>query len=65
MPFTGIASPEQLAVLRRALDEHCLEIGTEDDLVRELIAARIIVLFSSGVSTLEGLKHALGQDRRM
>ena len=59
MPFTGIANPEQLAVLSRALDEYCHARGITDELGRDNAASMVMSVFSSGSSTLEELKAAL------
>lgn len=64
MHASGAANPVELAMMRRALDDHCLEFGIEgESLVRESLASRILFLFASGISTLDELKNALRQDR--
>ena len=65
MPFNGTANPEQVALLRSALNEYCTEIGvdTAEILVRDKSARRVLYLFQNGVSSLEELKQALRSDR--
>ncbi len=65
MIFQGTANPAQLALLRKALNEHCAEVGihTSDSTNRDMIAGRIFCLFESGVNSLEVLKRALKADQ--
>jgi hypothetical protein len=59
MPFTGIADPEQLAMLRQALEEYCRARGITDQQGRDKAALLVMSIFRSGSSTLEELKAAL------
>lgn len=60
MPFTGIAYPEQLAVLTKALDSHCTEFGIEPKSPAYFNAGRLaVILFESGVTAPEDLVAAL------
>ena len=67
MPLNGSANPEQLALLRNALNECCTEIGvdTAEILVRDKSARRALYFFQSGVSSVDELKQALRSDRLM
>ena len=64
MPFRGVFDPDELAVLSQTLEEHCAEngIGPEHD-DRELIALRLIGLYTSGITTVDELKLILRKDR--
>jgi hypothetical protein len=58
--FTGIADPDQLAVLTMAVDEHCREIGIDpasDE--RAEIAHLVMTLFRNGASTPQEFRSAL------
>jgi hypothetical protein len=60
MPFSGIACPEELRVLRQALRAYCQEAGIEPGTAAHEDAAWLVMtLFSSGVSTPEELSSAL------
>ncbi len=65
MSFKGTANPEQLALLRTALSEHCTEFGIDasNATLRDSIAERMFFLFQSGANSLEELKLALRGDR--
>lgn len=66
MPFRGTADPKQLAMLKRVLEEHCVEAGIADgSMLKDGLAMRILYLFQNGVSNLEALKEALRQDRAL
>lgn len=59
MPFTGIANPEQLAVLRGAVDEYCGVRGIVESARREDVAAVVLALYSSGTQTSEAIMAGL------
>ena len=59
MQFKGIADPEQLGVLRQALDQYCLahDITRGDE--RHHIATLIVRLFGRGLSSVDEIVPAL------
>ncbi len=60
MHSLGIADPDQLAILTKAVDEHCREAGidpTSEE--RDAIAGLVMTLFSNGKSTAAELRSAL------
>ena len=59
MQFKGIADPEQLGVLRKALDQYCLahDITRGDE--RHHIATLIVRLFGRGLSSVDEIIPAL------
>ncbi len=59
MPFTGIANPEQLAVLRGAVDEYCGVRGIMEAAQRDDVAAAVLALYSSGTQTSEAIMASL------
>jgi len=60
MPFTGIANPEQLALLRKALDEYCQSASIDPRTPAHEDAVYLVMeLFRGGVATAEELKAAL------
>lgn len=60
MPFRNIVNPDELALLRQILDEHCAENGVgTDDPEREHIAFRIMTLVNSGIAAGPELKRHL------
>jgi hypothetical protein len=62
MPYSNsIASPEQLAVLRAAVNNHCDLRNITDPVERENIAYLVMALFNDGSTTLEGLTVALAK----
>ncbi|MER8477453.1 hypothetical protein NKG95_28300 [Mesorhizobium sp. M1423] len=64
MSMHGAATPAELSVLRKALDDCCRELGVADDSpVRERLAARIMSLFNEGALSAD-LKEALAADRQ-
>ncbi len=67
MSFSVPASPEQLALLRTVLNEHCIEFGIDANhsTMRDTIASRILSLFENGVNGLEELKLKLKEDGRI
>lgn len=66
MTFRGTADPTQLATMKQALEEHCLEFGIAiDSPLKVDLAGRILFLFQSGVTSLPALQDMLRQDRRM
>ena len=60
----GIAHPEQLTALTKALEDYCREARIEPG-TQEYDHARHMVwmLFESGVETPEGLRHGLCRNR--
>ena len=59
MPVSGIAEPEQLAVLTAVLDEICMAAGIEPDSPeREDAALLLIRLYWDGHRTAGGLMSA-------
>ena len=66
MTCYGVANPIELSVLRQILDDHCREVGAEEDSpLREVFAARIMALFLSGTHGLQQIKEALRKDWAM
>ncbi|PWV97717.1 hypothetical protein DFR52_106242 [Hoeflea marina] len=67
MPFRNIANPDQLALLRRTLEELCVEFGVsaQDGETRDEIARRIVFLFERGMSGVEEMKQRLREDRQL
>jgi hypothetical protein len=59
MQFNGIAEPEQLGVLRQALDQYCLEHDITRDDDRDHIASLIIRLFGRGLTSVDEILPAL------
>jgi hypothetical protein len=60
MPFSGIADPEQLAVLIATLDDICLDAGIEEQSPERKDTANLIAhLYRNGYHTAEQLKAAL------
>lgn len=59
MPFSGVVDAEQLAMLTKALNEHCIERGVQSEQERENIAYRVMALFVAGATSAEALKAAL------
>ncbi len=59
MPFTGIANPEQLAILRCAVDDYCGVRGIVEAARREDVAAVVLALYSSGTQTSEAIMAGL------
>ena len=57
------ASPEQLAMLAKALEELGSHLPPGDP-ERDNLAAQIMSLFENGANTLEDIKQALGQADR-
>ncbi len=66
MSFGNIANPEQLALLRQALAEHCTELGIDprDKATRETIAVCLLLLFYHGATTLDALRRTPQVDWR-
>jgi SpoU rRNA methylase family enzyme len=65
MPFRSITDPEQLAELTELLDALCRDFGIEEkDPQREVIARRIMVLFSTGGFSLEKIEQSIRVDRK-
>lgn len=48
MLFNGIADSEQMAILTKALNDHCLAFGISDESEREMIAVLVMSLFNNG-----------------
>ena len=59
MQFKGIADPEQLGVLRQALDEYCPAHDITLDDERDHIASLIVRLFGRGLSSVDEIIPAL------
>jgi hypothetical protein len=69
MPFTGICSPEQLAVLTKAMDNYCAKHGiARPSHQREDVGYAVLTLFMKGAETAEeleaGLEAVLADDDR-
>ena len=63
MEFLGIAHPEQLEVLSRALGEYCRTANIERGTVEHESAAGLVMeLFKSGVATADELANALSKE---
>lgn len=66
MPFTGIASPEDLSVLTKALQSYCSEVDIEPNSPAYYNAGRLtIIFFESGIATSEELAAALRKGARV
>lgn len=67
MIFQGTVDPEELALLRAALNDHCAEFGVDqsDMTARETVAGRVFSLFKNGVGTLEEFKLMLRNQRQL
>jgi hypothetical protein len=66
MRVQATANSIELSVLRQVLDDHCREIGIEENSsIRNHLATRIMTLFMSGIHGLEQMKEALQKDRAM
>ncbi|WP_457939327.1 hypothetical protein [Mesorhizobium sp. 10J20-29] len=64
MRSAGTANPVELAMLRRVLDDYCLEYRIEgDDDAKATLSARIFILFSSGVTGFDELRQALRDEQ--
>jgi ABC-type amino acid transport system permease subunit len=59
MLFNGIADSEQMAILTKALNDHCLAFGISDESEREMIAVLVMSLFNNGAISAEELKAGL------
>jgi hypothetical protein len=60
MPFNGIYSPEQLAVLSKILDDYCQNSGIERSSPDHEDASYLLMaLFEKGAQTAEELQAAL------
>ncbi len=59
MLLNGIADSEQMAILTKAMNDHCLAFGISDESEREMIAVLVMSLFNNGATTAEGLKAGL------
>ncbi|TKB29698.1 MAG: hypothetical protein E5W81_33695 [Mesorhizobium sp.] len=60
MSLQGTACPADLAMLTKALDDRCRELGLADgDPGREVLGRRVMDLFASGQLSAEDLKLAL------
>ena len=64
MTYNGLVEPEQLAVLSKVLDEHCLSKGISDELGRKVIATRLVFFLMKGINTAEELRSALNDKSR-
>ncbi|UVK47535.1 hypothetical protein BPNPMPFG_003321 [Mesorhizobium sp. AR07] len=53
MLFTGIADSEQLTILTKALNDHCLACGIANESEREMIAMLVMSLFNNGATSAE------------
>ena len=58
-PFTGIANPEELAIMTEAFEAYCLQHSIVDKHVRTDTAQIVIFLFQGGANTVDELKVAL------
>lgn len=54
-----MADPEQLAVLSKVFEAYCQSHDLTRDADREAAAMRVVALFNSGITTVEGLTEAL------
>ena len=60
MPEPDIVTPTELSLLRQILDDHCQEVGIDENSpIRDAVAARIMTLYSNGICDLEEIKDAL------
>ena len=61
-----IVTATELSVLRQVLDDHCQEVGIDENSpVRDAVAARIMTLYRNGICHVEHIKDALRKDRDM
>jgi len=58
MPFRTVADPQELAILRAAFADLCIElnIAADDEPAKTELATDILWYFQSGVTNLEELK---------
>ena len=64
MSFIGYADPAQLKLLSQALSEYCRANGIEENTASYDEAAELVVLlFQSGISSVEALSRALATKR--
>ena len=62
MSLHGTACPEDLALLTKALDDRCRELGLANgDPGREQLGRRVMYLFETGTLSADDLKRALSQ----
>ena len=59
MLFNGSADSEQMAILAKALNDHCLAFGISDESERETIAVLVMSLFNNGATSAAELKAGL------
>ena len=59
MLFNGIADSEQLTILTKALNDHCVAFRITDESEREMIAMLVMSLFNNGATSAEELKARL------
>ena len=59
MRFHGIANPDQLKILQLAFDKHCSSRNITDPDEQDILASRIVSLFSHGAGTLEEIELEL------
>jgi hypothetical protein len=66
MPFT--ANPQQLKILKQAVDDYCRDCGVVDGNERLYVAELVSSLFDTGSVSLRdlrrGLENAMGKSRR-
>ena len=55
----GVASPKQIAMMKRVLDAYCGALGITDELRREELAFQIVALFDKGFRDESSLRAAL------
>ncbi|WP_149908465.1 hypothetical protein [Mesorhizobium sp. SARCC-RB16n] len=64
MQANGHVDPEQLAMLAGLLDEHCQASGIQlESPEHEILASRILTLFTGGMTAIDDLKQALTSTR--
>ena len=62
MSLQGTACPEDLALLTKALDDRCRELGLANgDPGREQLGRRVMHLFETGTRSFDDLKRALSE----
>lgn len=59
--FTGIANPQELAIMAEAFKSYCLEHGIVDKHARTDTAQIVIFLFQGGATSAEELKVELNR----
>ena len=63
-PFTGTANPEELAIMTKAFEDHCLVHNVVHERDRDDVARLITLLCQGGAGTVEEIRAGLKRLRR-